>query len=59
MLIIRVYEKTVYGNVNMYVENAEQAAQIARLTGKKTVSVSDLNALRALGFTVEIVKLPG
>lgn len=49
---IIIHSKSNYGNVSWYVSDATQAKLIATLTGKKTVSHSDVVALTALGFTV-------
>ena len=51
---IRHYRKHVYGKELLYVVGDEGKA-LEKLTGKMTVSPSDLEALRALGHTIELV----
>ena len=55
---IYIEEKTVYGRPTYYVVG-EHAAAIERLTGKKTVSLADMRALRSLGLGVEAMIWPG
>jgi hypothetical protein len=55
---IQCYEKEVYGNVHIYCFDPLIAIDLSVLTGKKTISRSDINALRSLGLTVELVELP-
>lgn len=57
MTVIKVHQKSVYGNVLMYVTNAEQAHFVQLLTKKKTVDMADVKALRALGLQVEVREL--
>jgi hypothetical protein len=57
--VIKVHEKAVYGQTLLYVTDKDQAVVVATLTGKKTVGNSDLAALRALGLTIEVTRLPG
>ena len=52
---LRFYEKNVYGNDLIYPVK-EIAGQVSELTGKKTVSMSQLKALKALGFEVVLSK---
>lgn len=48
---VEVEVKSVYGNELIYPAN--EAAQIfAQIAGKKTLSRSDLNLIKALGFDV-------
>jgi len=54
---IMIWTRNVYGKQNIYVAGEEGEA-IAKLTGKKTVTLSDIKALKALGHTVEIVADP-
>lgn len=49
---IEVKHKQVYGNDNIYVCDPKLADVISRLTGKRTVSKSDLLCLQALGCEV-------
>ena len=54
--MIEYYSKNVYGEERLYILNPGPAATITKLTGKKTVSKSDLNCLRALGLeSVEVL----
>lgn len=45
--------KTVYGKENIYPAN-DQARLFATIAGTKTLSRSDLKAIAALGFSVEL-----
>ena len=49
MDIIKVKVKQNYGTDAVYVVSKHREA-ISRLTGRKTVTESDISALRALGF---------
>jgi len=49
--VIKVESKSVYGQTNIYVVSEHKAA-IMLMTGKKTISYSDIDALESLGFTV-------
>lgn len=49
---IYIYSKSNYGNVSWYITDTETAKLVSQLTGKKTVSNSDVAALNALGFKV-------
>lgn len=51
---VRIEARAVYGCVNLYVVS-EHAEAVRALTGKKTVSHSDMQALEALGFTLLVV----
>ena len=51
-ITISIKRKNVYGNENIYVCESIYAQQISQLTGKRTVSLKDLEALKALGVTV-------
>lgn len=52
MNTIIIHFKSNYGNTSWYVSDAMLAKHVAALTGKKTVSLSDVAALTALGFEV-------
>lgn len=52
MPTITIETRTVYGKENIYVMGPE-AKLIEQLTGKKTITMNDIAALTALGFTVE------
>lgn len=49
-MTIQYYIKDVYGLPCMYIANAEQANAIRKLTGRKTISKSDIQALNSLGL---------
>jgi hypothetical protein len=49
---IEWYEKDVYGKATRYLVKGEAQEAVQRLTGKKTVDESDLEALRSLGHEV-------
>jgi len=55
---IKCYEKSVYGNIHIYCSDPIVAIDLSVLTGKKTITRSDINALRSLGLTVELTELP-
>ena len=48
---IEVQIKNVYGNELKYVTDVEQAKLISQLTGRTTVTDSDISALKGVGFT--------
>lgn len=50
---IQIQRRNVYGNELLYVISAHAHA-VSVLTGKKTVSYSDLRGLEQLGFLIEI-----
>jgi hypothetical protein len=52
---IHVKVKSVYGNDLIYVVEPGARASIRLLTGKKTVSAYDIEALRGLGIEVYYV----
>lgn len=47
---IEVETREHYGTAHIYV-TSDHAAAIAALTGRKTVTASDIKALKALGFS--------
>ena len=51
---IEVQIKNVYGNELKYVTDVEQAKLISILTGRLTVTDSDIKALKGLGFTFTV-----
>jgi hypothetical protein len=55
MQTLSFYEKAVYGQDLIYPVK-EIAEHIKALTGKKTVDKYNLNALKSLGFEIEINK---
>jgi len=52
---IKFYRDRVYGVVKFYVKEPELAQAITVLTGRKTITEQDMQALTALGFTFEEV----
>jgi hypothetical protein len=49
---IQYYVKDVYGIPTRYIANDEAAKLVRQLTGKKTVSSNDLEALEKLGHEI-------
>jgi hypothetical protein len=54
MMTIYVHIKNNYGREFYYVNDPDTAKAISTLTKKATVDQHDINALKALGFTVQI-----
>ena len=50
---IQIQRRNVYGNELLYVTSSHAHA-VSLLTGKKTVSYTDIRALEQLGFLIEI-----
>lgn len=50
---LRIEKRAVYGQVLYYIADKEYADFVRSLTGKKTVSDSDIDALRSLGLIIE------
>jgi len=57
-MTIEVIQKDVYGNLLTYVANAAMQRTIQKLTGRKSLTDSDLQALRELGFTFKLKPAP-
>lgn len=62
---INVYRKDVYGETKVYIDRStltpdmlKKAEAIQTLTGRKTLTVRDTDALKALGFTFREVLAP-
>lgn len=55
---IKVYYKSIYGNMRCYVEDPRQAAAINLITGQHTLSAAHIEGLRVLGFEFEPVADP-
>lgn len=51
-LKIQIRKKTVYGNDLTYPAN-EIAAELVKLTGKKTFTADELDILKSVGFEIE------
>lgn len=51
---VQIQIKTVYGNVTYYPVN-DAAKRFAAIAGTKTLSVSTIKNIQALGFAVEYV----
>jgi len=55
--IIHIYERQNYGAPAIYA-TGEHAESIRRLTVRKTLTHGDIKALKALGFTFEVILDP-
>ena len=53
-MTVTIETRTVYGNEMIY-PIGESAEHVKRLTGKKTVDLSDLRALQGLGIEVVLL----
>ena len=54
---IIIKAKSVYGNVLYYVQG-DAGMHISSLTGKKTLTLKQIEALKQLGLIVEVYGLP-
>lgn len=54
-MLIQYYEKNVYGNICRYITEGKTAQAVYMLTGRKTLSETDMQALELLGYTFEKV----
>jgi hypothetical protein len=54
---IQCYEKSAYGRTHIYFESIEIEILVSVLTGKKTVSRDELQALADLGLSIELNKV--
>jgi hypothetical protein len=52
-MTINVTQKEVYGSLLTYVVDTEVQRTIQKLTGRKTLTSSDIQALIKLGFTLK------
>lgn len=57
MNTIQVFERNVYGKQTIY-PTGQHAGSIERLTRRKTLTMSELQTLQALGHKVEFVHDP-
>jgi hypothetical protein len=57
-MTIEISAKAVYGKTLYYVVTASAKEAISVLTGKKTVTAEQIEALRTLGFNVKVNELP-
>jgi ribose 5-phosphate isomerase RpiB len=57
-MIIQIYKRAVFGQVCAYVTDPATAKTLAKLTGTKVLTVTHMDALRELGFTLETVEDP-
>jgi hypothetical protein len=55
--VLKLYEKLAYGRVLICCENETDQKNIHTLTGKKTLSLADVQALEELGVTIEWKKM--
>lgn len=53
-MTIEVTQKDVYGNTLTYVADAAVQRSIQKLTGRKSLTDSDIQALKELGFTFKL-----
>lgn len=53
--IIKFYRDRVYGVIKFYVKDPKVAEAITTLTGRKTITEEDMQALGTLGFKFEEV----
>ena len=53
-MTIEVERKEVYGNTLTYVKKESVRNSIKKLTGRKTLTVYDVEALKELGFVLVI-----
>jgi hypothetical protein len=53
-MTIYVHTKSNYGNLMYYINDPDTARAISTLTKKVTIDRHDIDALKALGFTVQI-----
>lgn len=51
---ITIEQKTVYGNILFY-PGCEQSKLLAKLANKKTLTRSDINIIKALGYEINII----
>ena len=56
-MTIEVTQKDVYGNTLTYVADAAVQRAIQKLTGRKSLTDSDIQALKELGFTFRLKQL--
>ena len=57
-LTVRYFSRDVYGTTRLYVTDGEVSAALMALTRRRTIEARDLDALRALGHSVERVADP-
>ncbi len=57
-MVIEYYRKNVFGKINLYVKNAEQASYILALTRRNTITVKDIWALEKMGHSFKEVLMP-
>jgi len=54
-MIIEYYTKSVYGNEMKYIKDKHISSMLFLLTGKKTITNSDMIALKGLGYELKEV----
>jgi hypothetical protein len=54
MIILKAYLKNVYGKTVCYLKEGDRAEAIKKLTGKKTLLPTDIEALKELNVFVKI-----
>ncbi len=55
---LEYFSRSVYGNFQAYLIECPEANAIRALTGRKTLTQSDIDALTALGFELILVNDP-
>jgi hypothetical protein len=56
-MIIEVTQREVYGNTLTYVADAAVQRSIQKLTGRKSLTDDDIQALKELGFTLRLKQI--
>jgi hypothetical protein len=51
-MTIEVIKKEVYGNTLTYVKEESVRNSVRKLTGRKSLTISDIEALKELGFVL-------
>ena len=57
-MVINFYKKNVYGNTLYYIADIEIRTIISALTGRATLTLSDINNLNRLGFIMNEIIAP-
>ena len=56
-MTIEVTQREVYGNALTYVADAAVQRSIQKLTGRKSLTDGDIQALKELGFTLRLKQI--
>lgn len=57
-MTIKYFTRSNWGNIHLYILDESIAYSISILTGKKTIDKRDIEALKKLGFSFELVLDP-